>query len=309
MHTPVLLKESLSALAIKPHGTYVDATFGRGGHSRAILAKLGQAGRLVVVDQDLAAITYAKEHFLADKRVIICHASFSDMQSVLAEHQLVHNIDGVLADLGVSSPQLDDGSRGFSFQHDGPLDMRMDQSKGESVAEWLRRVDADALAKVIWQYGEERYSRRIARAIVGAAAQNSITTTGELKAVIEACVPRSHKEKKHPATRTFQALRIFINRELEALTHFLNDAPDVLAPMGRLVVISFHSLEDRLVKQAFRSLTQKPTLPRGLPIKEQDRDDHVAFSLVAKKIKPQADELHQNTRSRSAILRAIEKLA
>ena len=309
MHQSVLLTESIAMLDIKPNGTYIDATFGRGGHAKAILDHLGPNGRLMIIDQDQAAIDYANKLFCHDKRIIIYHASFANIQKVVEEKHLSGQIDGILADLGVSSPQLDDAARGFSFKRDGPLDMRMNQSVGQSVAEWLQTTDEASLAKIIWQYGEEKFSRRIAKAIIQAQAKAPLTSTGELKALIEHCVPKSKKEKKHPATRSFQALRIFINQELEALETFLADAPNLLVVGGRLVVISFHSLEDRIVKNAFNGLTKPKELPRGLPIKEKDIKNQIYFRMIAKKLKPGETEIGENIRARSAILRAIERIS
>ena len=264
---------------------------------------------MLIIDQDVEAIDYANKQFCHDKRVLSCHESFANITQIVTTLSLSGQIDGIFADLGVSSPQLDEATRGFSFMKDGPLDMRMNQTAGQSVAEWLQTVDETILAKVIWQYGDEKFSRRIAKVILNTRETSPLRTTAELKQLIERCVPRSKKEKKHPATRTFQALRIFINKELEALETFLQDAPHLLAPQGRLVIISFHSLEDRLVKRAFTKLTKADELPRGLPIKEQDINNQISFRSIAKKQKPDEAETHDNIRARSAILRAIEKLA
>lgn len=303
MHQSVLLQESLTQLAIKPSGLYLDGTFGRGGHSQAILAALNQDGRLIAFDKDPAAVDYAHEH-INDSRFSIVHASFVQMRKVLEERGLLGKVDGILLDLGVSSPQLDEAARGFSFMREGPLDMRMDTTDGESAAEWLRHVSEAALATVIFEYGEERFSRRIAKAIVEARKLTPITTTKQLAEIVAAVVPK-REPFKHPATRTFQAIRIFINAELEDLAVGLTHCLDALKEGGRLVVISFHSLEDRIVKQFIKQYSQPPVLPRNIPIKQA----HFIPKLkaVGKPIFPLEQELSNNTRARSAVLRTAEK--
>jgi len=307
MHQSVLLQAAIDMLAIKPNGIYIDATFGRGGHARAILSQLNPTGQLIVIDQDLEAIDNAKSQFADDHRVIICHDSFANLAQLVEKHNLSGQIDGILADLGVSSPQLDQAARGFSFMKAGPLDMRMNQTTGQSVANWLETVDEVTLARIIWQYGEEKFSKRIARAIINARDLKPLETTTELSEVVQHCVPKSKKEKKHPATRTFQALRIFINQELTALEQLLADAPPELTPGGRFVVMSFHSLEDRLVKKAFHRLTTLPDLPRGLPIPDSQIQRDIHFTEVVKKLKATPEEISLNPRARSVILRTIEK--
>jgi len=305
-HRPVLLEEAVAALAIKPEGVYVDGTFGRGGHSRVILERLGPAGRLIGFDKDEAALSAAQRQFANERRLRMVHGSFAGLAEVAREWNLVRRIDGLLLDLGVSSPQLDAPERGFSFQHDGPLDMRMDRSTGESAADWLARAEEEEVARVIREYGEERFARRIARAIVRERARNPLRSTAQLAALIAAAVPRRDPHK-HPATRTFQAIRIHINRELEDLRHCLNDALDVLAVGARLVVISFHSLEDRIVKHFLRDQARGPRLPKGVPVQhEQVRG---RLRLVGKAVHPGEVEVAANPRARSAVMRVAEVLA
>ena len=302
IHKPVLLTESITALAIKPDGHYLDATFGRGGHSRAILASLGPNGRLVSMDKDPDAIREGERLAKEDQRFTICHASFAELAKVAKQSGLDGKLDGVLFDLGVSSPQLDDAQRGFSFLQEGPLDMRMNPSFGVPVREWLERADEQEIADVLWQYGEERYAKRIARAIKMALP---LHTTTELSVVVTAANPAWEKHK-HPATRVFQALRIKINNELEELKVALASCVDVLAVQGRLAVITFHSLEDRIVKQFLQQHEQGPQLPREVPVMAE------AFSprlcRVGKAITPTAQEIAENPRARSARLRIGEKL-
>jgi len=305
-HQTVLLHEAVDALAIREDGIYIDATFGRGGHSRAILERLDGRGRLIGFDKDAAAVAAARERFAADPRFSIQHASFADIGRVLSDMGLQHRVDGLLLDLGVSSPQLDDARRGFSFMQDGPLDMRMDQSAGESAAEWLAEVDEFELADVIRDFGEERFARRIARAIVQARAERPLTRTGELAALIDSAVPRRDPHK-HPATRTFQAIRIFINSELEDLRRCLHAALDVLARGARLVVISFHSLEDRLVKRFMRDQARGERLPKGVPVQHEDVSGRLR--VVGKPVRPDEREVAANPRARSAIMRVAEVLA
>lgn len=305
-HDSVLLKEAVDALVIDPDGCYVDGTFGRGGHSRLILERLSDKGRLLVIDKDPQAIAYAHEHFGDDERVIIGHASFADLKALAAANDIDQGITGVLLDLGVSSPQLDDPERGFSFTQDGPLDMRMNNSAGQSAAEWIASAREEDIATVLKEYGEERFARRMAKAIVLERGKNPITTTAHLAEIIKQANPAWEKGK-NPATRAFQGIRIFINRELDDLATVLEQAVDLLAEQGRLVVISFHSLEDRIVKQFIRRQEQGDPLPRHLPV----RNDQVNQRLkrVGKAIKASQQELAGNVRARSAIMRVAERTA
>jgi 16S rRNA (cytosine1402-N4)-methyltransferase len=303
LHVPVLLHEALEGLMIKPDGCYIDATFGRGGHSAALLAQLGPQGRLLAFDHDPVAITYGRERFADDQRFSLKHGSFTELETIGREN-LSGDIDGILFDLGVSSPQLDDASRGFSFTNDGPLDMRMNPSAGISAAEWIATVDEITLAHVIWAFGEERFSRRIARSIVMTREQIAITTTHQLAQCIAKAVPKREKHK-HPATRSFQAIRIFLNDELQALQKGLAAALNLVKVGGRLSVISFHSLEDRIVKQFMLRQAQGDPLIRHLPLTDEQRD--LRLKLIGKAIKPSAQETGDNPRARSSILRIGEK--
>lgn len=304
-HTSVLLQECLDGLAIKPDGIYIDATFGRGGHSGEILSLLGEQGRLIAFDRDPQAIEAAKR-FADDKRFTIVHSPFADMAEVIESMSLTGEIDGVLMDLGVSSPQLDDAERGFSFLRDGPLDMRMDTSRGQSAAEWLAEADEQDITQVIKEFGEEKFGKRIAHAIVNERKVNPITRTSELVRIIDQAMPVKDKFK-HPATRTFQGIRIYINAELEQLRVGLKAATAILKPKGRMAVISFHSLEDRLVKRFMKEQSKGKAVPHGLPLTQQEIDADKVLSLIGKAIKPGEDELAVNVRSRSAVLRVAEK--
>ncbi len=303
-HDTVLLHETVAALQVAD-GVYVDGTFGRGGHSRLLLEQLAPAGQLIVVDKDPQAIAAAHELAEQDARVSVCHASFADLKAQLQQRDLAGRVNGILLDLGVSSPQLDDASRGFSFRADGPLDMRMDPTSGVSAAQWLAHVGETDLANVLFRYGDERYSRRIARAIVRARGEAPITTTLQLADIVSKAHP-AWERHKHPATRSFQAIRIHINAELADLEALLADCVEVLAPGGRLAVITFHSLEDRLVKQFIREQEQGPELPPGLPILEAEIPR--TMKKVGKPIKASPAEVQGNIRSRSATLRVAEKL-
>ena len=304
-HIPVFLDEVIDHLLISSDGIYVDATFGRGGHSKAILNHLSQKGRLIAFDQDEEAVTYAKKE-IHDKRFSIYHSSFSRIQMFLQKAGVFGNIHGILFDLGVSSPQLDDQTRGFSFMKEGPLDMRMDKSREMSAMNWLATVDEKTLADILFQYGEEKFSRRIARAIVAARSRSPLKTTTQLANIITAALPSSMRPKdKHAATRSFLAIRIYINQELQELEKALPEALQALAVGGRLAVISFHSLEDRLVKQFIRQQEKGEPLPRGLPIKRSLFNPRL--QSVGKPIKPSLQELNTNPRARSAILRIAEK--
>ena len=303
-HVSVLLNEALEGLAIKPDGLYIDGTFGRGGHSRALLSGLAPGGRLIGFDKDPEAIRAGNELAAIDGRFVVVQRSFADMAQELKDKGLHGKVDGVLLDLGVSSPQLDDPERGFSFLHDGPLDMRMNPGMGQSAADWVNSASESDIATVLKEYGEERFSKRMARAVVTRREQQAFTRTGDLAAVLKEANPAWEKGK-HPASRAFQGIRIFINRELDDLADGLRAALECLAPGGRLVVISFHSLEDRLVKQFMRREAKGAPLPRDLPIR--DIDIPVSVNLVGKAIKPTAAEIAANPRSRSAVLRIAEK--
>lgn len=305
-HISVLLNEALDGLAIKPDGCYLDGTFGRGGHSRAILSKLGANGRLFAIDRDPTAIAAAAE-FAADPRFHITHSPFAALATIAEQQHITSAVDGILLDLGVSSPQLDDADRGFSFMRDGPLDMRMDPSSGLSAAQWLAQADVEDISFVLREYGEEKFAWRIAQAIVAAREETPLTRTAQLAALISASVPKSNKEKKHPATRSFQAIRIYINSELEQVNQALHAAMQVLKPGGRLVVISFHSLEDRLVKQFMRRYSKGEPVPRGIPLTAAQMDQRTPLQLVGKAIMPSEQELSANPRARSAVLRIAQK--
>ena len=303
-HQSVLLDEALESLNIRPSGIYIDATFGRGGHSRAILQQLNDKGRLIAFDQDPEAVEFAKQQFADEPRFTIEHCNFNQVADVIERYGLTGKIDGVLMDLGVSSPHLDDAERGFSFMRSGPLDMRMDTSQGETAAQWLARVKPADLINVLKRYGEEKFAKRIATAIVDTRAEREITQTGDLAEIISNAIPVKEKHK-HPATRSFQAIRIYINQELQAIEQGLKGAVSVLAKGGRLSVISFHSLEDRIVKRFMRDISSRPKLPAGLPVMEADIE--VPFRLVSKPIVAGAEELDVNPRSRSARLRVLER--
>jgi 16S rRNA (cytosine1402-N4)-methyltransferase len=307
-HAPVLHDEAIAALEIKPDGRYVDGTYGRGGHARSILAGLGEQGRLIVMDRDPEAIADAHRTFDADDRVTIIHDDYANMLAQVAELELLEQIDGILLDLGVSSPQLDDASRGFSFQQNGPLDMRMNPAQGESAADWLAQADEAEIARVLWQYGEERQSRRIAKKIVEVRQSRAIDDTASLAGLISEVLPRP-KNHRHPATRSFQAIRIHINQELGQIERLLETVFDILKIGGRLLVISFHSLEDRLVKRFFKKHSTRRKIPRGLPLRDSEIESGIRLKLTMKAIKAGAGELALNPRSRSAVLRVAERAA
>lgn len=305
VHHPVMLAEVMEALAVKSGGYYVDATFGRGGHARALLERLGPGGRLMVMDKDPQAIAWAREVLGGDPRVIIVQDSFARLEEEIRCAGWMGKVDGILLDLGVSSPQLDDPRRGFSFRKEGPLDMRMDPAQGISAAQWIACASEQEIATVLREFGEERFERRIARAIVAARREQAITTTAQLAAIVAAANP-AWEQGKDPATRTFQAIRIHVNRELEDLEQGLRQTLEVLAPGGRLVVISFHSLEDRMVKRFMRRQSQGAPLPRGVPVMEEARDR--TLRVVGKPRYATSGELAANPRARSAVLRVAEKL-
>ena len=301
-HVTVLLQEAVDALEIKADGVYVDGTFGRGGHSLAVLERLGPEGRLIAFDRDPAAI--AAGQALGDARLKLVHSPFSALDEALEELG-VAQVDGVLLDLGVSSPQLDDGARGMSFRFDAPLDMRMDTSRGHTVAQWLAEASVDQITEVIRNYGEERFAYAVAKAIADARTGGAVATTGQLAAIVEKAV-RTREPGQHPATRTFQAFRIFINQELEELTRVLPVCVRRLRTDGRLAVISFHSLEDRIVKRFMRDESRPPVLPARLPIRAADLPQP-RLRLIGKAMRPGAAEVSANARARSAVLRVAER--
>jgi 16S rRNA (cytosine1402-N4)-methyltransferase len=302
-HLPVLLMEAIAALAIKPDGLYVDATFGRGGHSQAILGQLGTAGRLIALDRDPAAIAAGKD--IADPRFNLIHAAFSQLDEMLAALG-VAKVDGILLDVGVSSPQLDDPSRGMSFRFDAPLDMRMDTTQGETAADFLASAEQRQIEGVIREYGEERFAHALAKALVAARSGQRISSTGQLAALV-ASVVRTREPGQHPATRTFQALRIHVNRELEELSLTLPQALRRLQPGGRLAVISFHSLEDRIVKRFLRDAANPPQPPKGVPVRAADLPAPT-LRLVGKPRRASTAEIAANPRARSAVMRVAERL-
>ena len=301
-HTPVLLHAAVDGLKVQGNGVYVDCTFGRGGHSREILARLGRRGHLIALDRDPAAI--AVRGGIDDGRLELVHQSFSGLRDVLHARG-VAQVDGILLDLGVSSPQLDEAARGFSFRADAPLDMRMDTSRGRTAAEWLASADEHEIKEVIRNYGEERFAKQIAAAIVAARTGGVVATTRELAGIVAKSV-RTREPGQHPATRTFQALRIHVNQELEELTAVLPQCVAALAPGGRLVAISFHSLEDRIVKRFLRGESQPPQLPSRLPLRAAELP-RPALSLVGKIQRPAHDEIAANPRARSAVMRIAER--
>ncbi len=305
LHQAVLFNESIDALNIKQDGIYIDGTFGRGGHSRAILQRLGDQGRLYAFDKDPEAIAFAETLFHNQNQFYLAHKSFAELLVQAREWDIDGKVDGILLDLGVSSPQLDDAHRGFSFLRDGPLDMRMDVSRGLSAAQWLVKAEQADIATVLKEYGEERYAKRIANAIVKARTEKTIDTTKQLADIVAAAHPAWEKHK-HPATRAFQAIRIYINRELDDLKDFLAQSLEVLAPEGRIAVISFHSLEDRIVKQFIQRQCKGDDFPLDLPVTQDQLSQRM--KKIGKMIIPTEAEIAQNPRSRSAKLRIAEKL-
>lgn len=304
MHQPVLLQESIDALDINPDGIYIDCTFGRGGHSSKILSQLSSQGRLICIDKDQEAIDKAKELFADDTRVIIQQGSYSKLDEIRVKLGL-NKVDGFLFDLGVSSPQLDDASRGFSFMNDGPLDMRMDLNNEINAATWLNNAPEDEIVKTLFEYGEEKFARKIAAAIVKARTIRKIERTSELASLIKNTLP-FYEKNKHPATRTFQAIRIKINNELQDLKGGINSAINMLSIGGKICVISFHSLEDRLVKQTFNGYA-KVDIPSTIPILDEELNKLKTLKVL-KKVKPSMAEVQANPRARSAILRIAIKL-
>ena len=303
-HVTVLLKEAVDSLDIKSDGIYLDCTFGRGGHSREILGRLGPEGHLYAIDRDPEAIKSAAE--INDSRFTILHGCFADAVELLEPFGVVGSVDGILMDLGVSSPQIDDPSRGFSFMNDGPLDMRMDPTVGFSAADWLNSADADAISRVLHDFDEERFARKIAAAIVHDRIDTPFTTTGQLSGLISRVIP--FKEKgKNPATRSFQAIRILVNSELEQVEQALENAKHLLKKDGILAVISFHSLEDRLVKNFMRRSERGIQPPRGLPVSEEEILKTRTFQTIGKPVYPSEEEIQVNPRSRSAVLRIARR--
>jgi 16S rRNA (cytosine1402-N4)-methyltransferase len=305
-HRPVLLEESLEALAINPDGIYLDGTFGRGGHALALLSRLGPAGRLLALDRDPEAVAAGEALLRDEPRLVLERASFSRVGDVAARRGLLGHVSGLLLDLGVSSPQLDEPRRGFSFLADGPLDMRMDIGQGQTAAQWLAQAGEREIARVLREYGEERFAGRIARAIVRARARAPLTGTRRLAEIVASASP-SREPGRHPATRTFQAIRIHINRELDEVRGCLASVCDLLAAGGRLVVISFHSLEDRIVKRFIRDEARGEQFPRGVPVTA--RQTHARLRAVGKPVRPSSAEVEANPRSRSAVMRVAERLA
>ncbi|MEE8482878.1 MAG: 16S rRNA (cytosine(1402)-N(4))-methyltransferase RsmH [Acidiferrobacterales bacterium] len=302
LHQPVLLKQAVDALQIRPTGFYVDATFGRGGHAQEILNRLGPRGRLLAIDRDPQAVAEAKQKFADEKRLEIRRGQFSMLGQTIQELGKSGEVDGVLFDLGVSSPQLDDASRGFSFRYKGPLDMRMDPDRGESAADWLNRAEESDISRVIKEFGEERFARRIARLIV---ESRPLETTDQLAAICAQSV-RTREKGKNPATRTFQAIRIYINQELDEIATVLPQAVELLCPGGRFAVISFHSLEDRIVKRFMQKAARGDDYPPDLPITQDMLKPRIR--LIGKAIKADEDEVDRNPRARSAVLRVAECL-
>jgi 16S rRNA (cytosine1402-N4)-methyltransferase len=305
-HTPVLVGEALAALALQAGGYYVDATYGRGGHTALILQGLGREGRVLAIDRDPQAIAAGRRRFADEVRLTLVHASFADLATLLPAHAHGRPCEGVLFDLGVSSPQLDDAHRGFSFRSDGPLDMRMDTTRGEPISAWLARAGLDEIREVIATLGEERFARRIAQAVVATRNEHPLTRTGELAALVSRAV-RTREPGKHPATRTFQALRMFVNDELGQLEKGLSGAVEALSRGGRLAVISFHSLEDRIVKHFLRSRSQVAEAFLDLPVLPPEAQPQL--KLIGRKSRPGDAEVQRNPRARSALLRVAEKVS
>jgi 16S rRNA (cytosine1402-N4)-methyltransferase len=309
VHKPVLLDEVLEALNIHADGFYIDGTFGRGGHSYEIIKRLGSKGRLLAFDKDPDAVRSVGNKLMQDERFEIVNGSFTMLMQHIKGNEIEEQVSGILFDFGVSSPQLDDAQRGFSFRFDAPLDMRMNPSEGQTVAEWLNHAKETEIANVIYKYGEERASRRIAKTIVNTRVENPITTTRQLADLVRRVIPPRKNGKKsgdiHPATKTFQALRIYINRELEEIREVLPQAVNVLCSGGRLVAISFHSLEDRIVKRFMRDQSTPKKYPSELPIMPDISD--IQLKLIGKKIRATKQEIDKNTRSRSATLRVAER--
>lgn len=304
-HETVLLREAVDALAIKSDGLYIDGTYGRGGHSILLLEQLGLQGRLIGIDKDPLAILHGNKIQKQDHRLSMSQGSFANIHSLAQDGNYLGQVDGVLLDLGVSSPQIDDPDRGFSFLRDGPLDMRMDQSRGQSAAEWLQTAELDEITEVIKRFGEEKFGKRIATAVVEQRKERPLTTTHQFVELIDQAVPVKDKYK-HPATRTFQGVRIFINNELSDLERALDGILEVLKPGGRMVIISFHSLEDRIVKRFIRKHVQGDQYPKGVPILEEQLNKRL--KAIGKAVKASKEQIQENPRARSAVMRIAEKL-
>jgi len=305
VHQTVLLNEAVEALNINATGHYIDGTFGRGGHSRLILEQLDTDGRLLSFDKDPRAIETAEKEFMQDERFSISQTSFAELEAVVTQYGWQGDVDGVLLDLGVSSPQIDDAGRGFSFKNDGPLDMRMNPEQGLSAAQWLAKADEADISKVLKEYGEERFAKRIARAIINAREEQPIQTTKQLASIVAAANPKWEKGKD-PSTRSFQAIRIFINSELDDLEQCLQQAVNILKPGGRLVVISFHSLEDRIVKHFIRNMEKGEQLPIDLPVMHVQVNSKL--KRIGKAIKASDIEVENNPRARSAVMRIATRV-
>lgn len=305
-HKTVLLLEAVGALMTDPDGFYLDGTMGRGGHSAAVLSRLSSSGRLLAIDRDPEAIKAGNARFGNESRIQLEQSEFSRARELIEKSEMLGEVSGLLFDLGVSSPQLDSAERGFSFMQDGPLDMRMSNDKGMSAADWLNQADLEDIVRVLKVYGEERFARRIATAIVECRDHSPLETTQDLVALIDEAVPVKDPHK-HPATRSFQAIRIHINAELEEVEQVLADAIDMLAPGGRIVVISFHSLEDRIVKRFMRDHSRAKPVPRDIPV-TSDQLSKPPLRIVGKAIKPSAEEVRANPRARSAVMRVAEKV-
>ena len=305
-HIPVLLKEVVQALDLTDREVVVDATYGRGGHAREILKTLPVKARLIVIDRDADAVTHARKFSQDDQRIEVVHGAFSKLGNILQEKSLLGEVDAILFDFGVSSPQLDQPERGFSFSHDGPLDMRMDQSEGVPAAHWIKQVKEDELVKILKRFGEERFARRIARNIKQALLHGEIETTAELSRLVSDAVPVRERHK-HPATRTFQAIRIAVNQELQEIESTLPQALDALASGGRLVIISFHSLEDRMVKRFLREQSRGDFYPADLPVTRNMLKP--TLRLIGKPVRAKPDEVGSNPRARSAVMRVARKVA
>jgi len=305
-HNPVMLEKVIKGLNISSDGIYVDCTFGRGGHSKKILSEIGENGKLIAIDKDCEAEKYAREHFGKDKRFCFVRNNFSKIIEIIENYNNNKKIDGILLDLGVSSPQLDDPERGFSFQKSGPIDMRMDKSDKLTALSWLKVADQNEIKEVLKIYGEEKYAHRIAKSIKDSINKNSLSTTIELAGIIEKCYPKNKKSGRNPATKSFQAIRIYINNELQELESFLNSCLDIIASGGRIVVISFHSLEDRMVKRFIKKHSEGKDVPSKIPLTETSKN--LSLRKIKTTLKANDDEVALNKRARSARIRIAEKI-
>ena len=305
-HNPVMLEKVIKGLNISSDGIYVDCTFGRGGHSKKILSEIGENGKLIAIDKDCEAEKYAREHFGKDKRFCFVRNNFSKIIEIIENYNNNKKIDGILLDLGVSSPQLDDPERGFSFQKSGPIDMRMDKSDKLTALSWLKVADQNEIKEVLKIYGEEKYAHRIAKSIKDSINKNSLSTTLELAGIIEKCYPKNKKSGRNPATKSFQAIRIYINNELQELESFLNSCLDIIASGGRIVVISFHSLEDRMVKRFIKKHSEGKNVPSKIPLTETNKN--LSLRKIKTTLKANDDEVALNKRARSARIRIAEKI-